>query len=70
MYITHIVIVRLNFTHLHVLQLLVLLPFHKNRFFVCNNRINLLNLRLSSDRLGIVAKRFLKQQKQKTPSFP
>ena len=34
--------------------------FSEKSFFVCTNRINLLNLKQSSDRLLIVAKRFLK----------
>ena len=50
---------------------------HRNHFFfVCTNRINLLNLKKSSDRLVIVAKRFLKLPnlhmllKQKSPPLP
>ena len=49
---------------------------HRNHFFVCVNRINLLNLKESSDRLVIFAKVFLKLPhlhmliKQKTPSLP
>ena len=39
---------------------------HRNHFFVCTKRINLLNLRQSSNRLVIVAKGFLKQ---KSPSL-
>ena len=45
-------------------------------FFVCTNRINLLNLKQSSGRLVIVAKGFLKLPnlhtllKQKSPSLP
>ena len=31
---------------------------HRNFFFVCTNRINLLDLKESSDRLGVVAKGF------------
>ena len=48
----------------------------RNDFFVCTKRINLLNLKQSSDRLVIVAKGFLKLPnlhmliKQKSPSLP
>ena len=46
---------------LHDLQLPVLLPWLiEITFFVCTNRVNLLNLKSSSDRLVIVAKEFLK----------
>ena len=47
--------------------------FHRNHFFICIKRINLLNLKQSSDRLVIIAKGFLKLQnlhmliKQKSP---
>ena len=42
--------VRSSLTHLHGFQLLVLLPsFIEITFFVCINRINLLNLKESSD---------------------
>ena len=34
--------------------------FHRNHFFICIKRINLLNLKQSSDRLVIIAKMFLK----------
>ena len=49
--------------------------FYKS-FFLCTNRINLLNLKESSDRLVIIAKGFLKLSnlhmliKQKSPSLP
>ena len=49
---------------------------HRNHFFVCTNIINLLNLKKSSDRLAIIAKRFLKLPnlhmllKQKSLSLP
>ena len=49
---------------------------NRNHFFICTNRINLLNLKESSDRLVIIAKRFLKLRKlhtllkQKSPSLP
>ena len=62
--------------HPHGFQLLVLLPkIIEIIFFVCTNRINLLNLKQSSDRLVIVAKRFLMLPnlhmllKQKNPSL-
>ena len=48
---------------------------HRNHFFVCTNRINLLNLKYSSSRLVIVVKGFLKPPnlrmllKQKSPSL-
>ena len=50
--------VRSSLNHLHGFQLLMLLPYLT--FFVCMKRINLLNLKYSSDRLVIIAKRFLK----------
>ena len=63
--------------HLHGFQLLLLLPeFIEITFFVCTKRINLLILKKSSDRLVIVAKRFLKLPnlhmliKQKSPLLP
>ena len=50
-----------NLTHLHGFQLLLLLPkFIEIALFICTNKINLLNLPKSSDRLAIVAKGFLK----------
>ena len=48
---------------------------YRSHFFICINRINLLNLKQSSDRLVIIAKRVLKLSnlhmliKQKNPSF-
>ena len=46
MYISLIVSIRSSFTYLHGLQLLVLLPqFIEITFFVCADRINLLNLK-------------------------
>ena len=38
-------------------------PVHRIHFFVCTNRVNLLNLKSSSDRLVIIAKGFLKLSK-------
>ena len=53
--------IRLNLTDLHDFVLLLLLPqFIKTTFFVFINRINLLNLKLSSGKLVTIAKRFLK----------
>ena len=49
---------------------------HRNHFFVCTNKINLLNLQSNSDRLAIIAKGFLKLPNlhmllnQKSPSLP
>ena len=55
------VYIRPSLTHLRGFQLLVMLPsFLEITFFVFSNRINLLNLKESSDRLVIVAKGFLK----------
>ena len=66
-----------SLTHHHSFQLLVLLPyFLEITFFVCTNRINLLNLKQCSERLVIVAKGFLKLPnvhmliQQKSPSLP
>ena len=59
MYISLIISIRSSLTHLHGFQLLVLLPyFIETTFFLCTNRINLLNE--SSGRLVIPAKGFLK----------
>ena len=62
--------------YLHGFQLLVLLlEFIEITFFVCTNRINLLYIKESSDRLVIVGKGFLKLLnlhiliKQKSPSI-
>ena len=61
MYTSLIVSIRSNLTHLHGFQLLLLLPkFIEIALFICTNKINLLNLTKSSDRLAIVAKGFLK----------
>ena len=77
MCISLIISIRLSLTHLHGFQLFVLLlQFVEITFFVCTNRINLLNLQESSDRLVIIAKGFLKLPnlymliKQKSPSLP
>ena len=60
-YISLIENIRSSLTHLHVLQLPVLLLYViKITFFVCTKRINLLILNWSSDRLVIVAEWFLK----------
>ena len=57
----YIVIIRSSLTHFHGFQLFVLLPqLMEITFFVSTNRINLLNLEQSLDRLVIVAKGFLK----------
>ena len=46
MYIFLIVSIRSNLTHLHGFQMLVLLPeFLEITFFICINRINILNLK-------------------------
>ena len=45
MYIVLIVINRSSLTHPHGFQVLVLLPVHRNHFFVCTYRINILNLK-------------------------
>ena len=61
MYISFIVSNRSSLTHLHGFQLLVLLSwFIEITFFVCTNRINVLNLKESSDRLVIFAEMFWK----------
>ena len=61
MYISHILSIRSSFTHLHGFQLLVLLPkFIEIPFFVCTNRINLLNVKSSVYRLVIIAIGLLK----------
>ena len=55
-----IVNIRSSFTHVHGFQLLVLLPlFIEIIFFVCTNRINLVDLKSSSAKQK-VAKGFLK----------
>ena len=76
MYLSLIVSISSSFTHLHGFQVLVQMPqFIEIIFFVCTNIINLLNLKLSSDRLVIVAKGFVKLPNlhmliQKIPSLP
>ena len=61
MYISLIISFRLSLTHLLGFQLLLLLSqFIEMTFFICTNRINLLNLKESPDRLVTIAKRFLK----------
>ena len=71
MHVSLTISMRSGLTHLHRFQLLALLPqFTEITFFVYTTKINLLNLKESSDRLAIVAKGFLKLIKQKTPSFP
>ena len=77
MYISLIVGIKPNLTHLHGFQQLVLLPeFMQITFFIFTNRINLLNIKESSDSLAIVTKGFLKLSnfhmliKQKFHHFP
>ena len=77
MYTSLIVNITSSLTHFHGFQLLVLLPYLiEITSFVCTNRINLLNLKSSSERLVIVVKGFLKLQmlhmliKQKSPLLP
>ena len=77
MYISLIISIKSSLTHLHGFQLLVLLSyFIEIIFFICTNKINLLNLKLSSDKLEIVAKGFLELLnlhmllKQKNPLLP
>ena len=61
MYKFLIVSVTSSLTHLHGFQLLMSLPqLIEISFFVSSNKIKLLNLKQSSDRLVIVAKGFLK----------
>ena len=56
-----IVSIMLSLTHLNGFPLLALLPyFTEITFFLCTNRINLLNLKESSGRLVFIAKGFLK----------
>ena len=75
MHISLIVSIRSNLTHLDFQQLLLLPYFIKINFFICTNRINLLNLKQNSDRPVIIAKGFLKLPnvgmllKQKSPSL-
>ena len=77
MYIPLIVSIRSSLIHLHGFQLHMLLPyFIEITSFVCTNRMNLLNLKSSSDRLVIVRKGFLKLPNLhmlivlKSPSLP
>ena len=49
-------IVRSNLTHLHGFQLLVLLPLFVEITFFCTKRVNLWNLKWSSDKLVTVGK--------------
>ena len=76
MYISLIVSIRSNFTYPMVFRSLCCCMFMEITFFVCTNRINLLNLKQSSGRLVIVAKGFLNLPnlhmllKQKGPSLP
>ena len=64
MYISHILSIRSSFTHLHGFQLLVLLPkFIEIPFFVCTNRINLLNVKSSVYRLVIICHRVVEAAK-------
>ena len=77
MYVSLIVSIRSNLTHLLGFQQLVLLPqFTEITFFICTNRKNLLNLRQISDRLAIITKGFLMLPdlhivlKQKSLSLP
>ena len=77
-YISLIVSIRSSLIHLHGFQLLVLLPkFIEISFFYWANRLNLMNIKESSDRrLVIIAKGFLKLPnlhrliKQKSPLIP
>ena len=77
MYISLIESIRSSLTHLHGFQMLVpLSKIIEITFFICTKRINLLNLKQSSDRLIIIVKAFLKLPKmyllikEKSPSFP
>ena len=77
MYMSCIKSIRSNLTHLYGFQQLVLLPWIiEIAFFICSNRINLLNPKEGSDRLVIIEKGFLKLLKshmllkQKSLSLP
>ena len=64
MYISLIVSIRSNLIHLHGLQLLVLLSLLiEVTFCACTDKINLLNLKQSSERLVIMLREFLKLPK-------
>ena len=77
MYISLIVSIRSNLTHCepHLIACAAS-TVHRNHFFCCANRTNLLNVKESSHRLVIVAKGLLKLPnfhmliKQKNPSLP
>ena len=56
MYVPLVVSIRSNLTHLHGFQLLVLLPIIEITFFDCTNRINLLDIKQSSDKLVTLQK--------------
>ena len=43
---------------------------HRNRFLVCTSRINILNLKLTSDRVVIVAIKFFKLWNLHMRNFP
>ena len=59
-----IINIRSSFVYLHDFQLLVLLPWLTEiTFFICTNRINILNPMKSSDRVVMVAKGFFKLPK-------
>ena len=64
MYTFLIINIRSSFVYLHDFQLLVLLPWLTEiTFFICTNRINILNPMKSSDRVVMVAKGFFKLPK-------
>ena len=69
MYASLIVSIMSILIHPTGLQLLALLPqFTEITFFVCNSRINILNLKYSSDRLLIAANGFLKLPNLQMPT--
>ena len=77
MNISLIVNIRPSVNHVHVFQLLVVLPYLiEITFLICTSKLIFLNLKESSDRLVIVGKGFLKLpnvnmlMKQKRLSFP
>ena len=77
MYISLIVSIKSNLNHFHGFWQLVLLPwFIEITSFISTNRINLLNLKESSERVVIIAKVLLKLPnlhvllKQKSLSLP
>ena len=76
MYISLMVSIRSNLTHVHDFHSIVLLPYLSGIIsFICTNRLNHLHLKWSSSRLVIVAKGVLKLPnlflliKQKIVSF-